>query len=77
MGNTPLVSYPGVNDTPTPTPKDYFFDGSIGLYQNANNSKVWIYPTMRRGGRMIYALDVSDPANPVLQVESRMPEPDQ
>src|SRR5690606_13544034 len=43
MSNSPLVSYPGVNDTPAPAPKDYYFDGSIGLYQNADNSKVWIY----------------------------------
>lgn len=55
---TPLVTYDGTSSSGS-TRKDYFFDGSIGLYQNADNSKVWIYPTMRRGGRMIYALDVS------------------
>lgn len=47
--------------------KDYYFDGSIGFYQNANNSKVWIFPTMRRGGRMIYALDVINPDSPTLK----------
>ncbi|MCF8159468.1 MAG: hypothetical protein K9J76_02080 [Polaromonas sp.] len=55
---TPLVTYDGTSSSGS-TRKDYFFDGSIGLYQNADNSKVWIYPTMRRGGRMIYAFDVS------------------
>lgn len=68
--NQPLISYPGMNTTglsPAPTPKDYFFDGSIGLYQNANNSRVWIFPVMRRGGRMIYALDVTDPAAPSIK----------
>jgi Tfp pilus tip-associated adhesin PilY1 len=44
--------------------RDYLFDGSIGLYQNADSSKVWIYPTMRRGGRTIYGLDVSSPGSP-------------
>jgi len=44
---------------PTPTPKDYFFDGATGVYQSADNSVTRIYPTMRRGGRMIYAFDVS------------------
>lgn len=73
VSNSPLVSYPGVNDTPPPAPKDYYFDGSIGLYQNADNSKVWIYPTMRRGGRMIYALDVSDPANPSFKWKAGCP----
>ncbi|MFC5460891.1 pilus assembly protein [Massilia niabensis] len=59
--NSPLVAYPNLPDgiSPAPTAKDYFFDGSTGVYQNADSSKVWIFPTMRRGGRMIYALDVS------------------
>ena len=48
--------------TPTPKPKSYFFDGSIGGYQERTPTsvdKMWIYPTMRRGGRMIYAFDVT------------------
>lgn len=67
--NSPMVNYPNLPTgiTPTPTAKDYFFDGSIGLYQNSDSSKVWIYPTMRRGGRMIYALDVTAPATPVMK----------
>jgi type IV pilus assembly protein PilY1 len=68
--NSPLIAYPGMTTsgiTPTPTGKDYFFDGPIGLYQNATNSKVWIYPSMRRGGRMLYAMDVSDPAAPSMK----------
>lgn len=56
---TQLVSYPG---STAGTPKDYFFDGSIGVYQNLTSSKVWIYPSMRRGGRMVYGLDVTNPA---------------
>ncbi|WP_316157565.1 pilus assembly protein [Cupriavidus sp. BIC8F] len=64
--NSPLINYPSMPSgvTPTPTAKDYFFDGSIGVYQPTDNSKVWIYPTMRRGGRVIYALNVTDPASP-------------
>ncbi|MDL2355294.1 MAG: PilC/PilY family type IV pilus protein [Pseudomonadota bacterium] len=64
--NSPLVSYPNLAAaiTPPPTPKDYFYDGSTGIYQNGDSSKVWIYPTMRRGGRMIYGIDASDPAAP-------------
>lgn len=63
MDNNPVVASP----YPTPsgqtaaagTHKDFFFDGSTGLYQNSDNSKVWIYPAMRRGGRMLYSFDVS------------------
>jgi type IV pilus assembly protein PilY1 len=64
--NSPLVklfSTP-TNLIPTPTQKPYFFDGDVGVYQNSDNSKVYIYLTARRGGRLIYALDVTDPVNP-------------
>jgi Tfp pilus tip-associated adhesin PilY1 len=67
---SPLVAYPNQpSPAPTPTPlsRDYFFDGSIGLYQNADNSKVWIFPTMRRGGRMIYALNVTNADSPSIK----------
>lgn len=67
---TPLVNYPNVSGTgnvaATGAPKDYFFDGSTGLFQNADNTKVWVYPSMRRGGRMIYGLDVSNIDTPKL-----------
>ncbi|HUQ75067.1 MAG TPA: PilC/PilY family type IV pilus protein [Burkholderiales bacterium] len=67
--NQPLIAYPSVDPLilPTPIKKDYFFDGSAGLFQNADNSKIWVYPTMRRGGRVVYALDVTSPTAPVLK----------
>ncbi|HET7832609.1 MAG TPA: PilC/PilY family type IV pilus protein, partial [Gallionella sp.] len=53
---------------PTPRSKDYFVDGSIGVYQklysDGTTQYAYLYLTMRRGGRIIYALDVSDPVNP-------------
>ncbi len=59
--DTPPVSYPGVTGG---APKDYFFDGGIGAYQERDTAtnnlvKTYIYPAMRRGGRMIYAFDAS------------------
>jgi type IV pilus assembly protein PilY1 len=45
--------------------KDYFMDGSVGGFRTAAGA-VWIYPTMRRGGRMVYAFDVTTPASPSL-----------
>jgi type IV pilus assembly protein PilY1 len=70
------------------TQKDYFADGSIGVYLKdvagtgnvaapgpgtvsgviGDNSadKVYLYISMRRGGDFLYALDVTDPANPKL-----------
>lgn len=61
----PLISYPGITMdlTPTPAKRDYFFDGSIGAYEEINDNseitKLYIYPTMRRGGRMVYAFDAT------------------
>jgi type IV pilus assembly protein PilY1 len=38
-------------------PKPYGFDGAISAHVEADEK--WIFATMRRGGRMIYAFDVS------------------
>lgn len=61
--NSPSVSFPGVIETSAP--KDYFFDGPIGVY-NSGSTK-WIFPTMRRGGSHVYAFNVSTPATPTLK----------
>ena len=59
--NFPIIKYPNTDMSidPKPEPKTYGWDGSIGIAQNLDNTEVWIYPTMRRGGQMVYALDVS------------------
>jgi len=68
--NTPLIAFPTVSPaiTPTPTEKDYFFDGGIGAYQERDSSgavsKVYLYPSMRRGGRMVYGFDASSKPSP-------------
>lgn len=56
------------------TPKPMFMDGSIATYEHDANKdgklvssdgdKVYLFISMRRGGRFIYAIDVSDPSNP-------------
>lgn len=60
--NQPLIKYPSTDMTITPTPvaKTYGWDGSIGIAQDKNNTKVWIYPTMRRGGQKVYGINVTD-----------------
>ncbi len=66
--NAPAVQ---LSTTPTglgATPRDYFVDGPIGVYQKLNSSnvveKVIIYVGMRRGGRQLYAFDVTSPSAP-------------
>ena len=53
--------------------KPYFADGSTGIYtKDTNNNgrlgdvgdKVNLYMSMRRGGRMIYGLDINNPHDP-------------
>ncbi|AKU13011.1 putative type 4 pilus biogenesis protein [Azoarcus sp. CIB] len=59
--NFPLLTF---KDDPT-APKDYFFDGSIGAYigpekADGTGARVtYIYPSMRRGGTMIYAFNAT------------------
>ena len=66
---TPKVRMPTTPTGSTATPRDYFVDGPIGVYQKlrADNSveKVIIYVGMRRGGRLLYAFDVTTPTSPV------------
>lgn len=65
--NNPYVRFFGDSNAFS-TPKDYFFDGSIGVYQtfntNGTSKDAWIFPTMRRGGHMVYGFDVTTPATP-------------
>ena len=51
-----------------PTPRDYFVDGPIGFYQrlaaDGSSQQVILFVGMRRGGRQVYALDVTQPSSP-------------
>lgn len=59
--NSLLITFPSAGDA---TAKPYFFDGPITAYKD--NTNTWIYASQRRGGRMIYAFDVSTPESPSL-----------
>jgi len=71
--NTPSVFVPSTDDRGEPVDpiggaqsKDYAFDGPIGLFATYTPGtspvlkQARIYATMRRGGRSVYAFDVSD-----------------
>ena len=68
--NSPLLLLPSTpaGILPTPQRKDYFADGSTGVYQklkaDGTTDTAYIYLAMRRGGRLIYTLDVSVPSDP-------------
>ncbi|WP_371366741.1 pilus assembly protein [Pseudomonas sp. QL9] len=64
--NTVSISFPGhTTGTPTPQPKSYGMDGSVTAVRQGSTS--WIYATMRRGGRQLYAFDVTTPGTPSLK----------
>jgi type IV pilus assembly protein PilY1 len=65
--NDPEVRYPGTPQANTTArQRDYFFDGPIGAFQNTQNGEVMLFAGMRRGGRSIYAFNVSNPDQPRL-----------
>lgn len=67
---------PLIDNSNSATAKSYFMDGPIATYtldvnndgklKSADGDKVYLYMSARRGGRFVYALDVSDPATPNL-----------
>lgn len=64
--NTVTISFPGhTTGSPTPKAKDYGMDGSVAVVQQSGST--WIYAAMRRGGRAIYAFDVTSPSSPSLK----------
>src|SRR6516225_8819463 len=68
--NTPKARMPSTPATVTAAPRDYFVDGPIGIYEKLNSdgsvNQVIIYVAMRRGGRALYAFDVTTPTSPTL-----------
>ena len=74
--NSPLVTFPNITAGAT-QPKAYGIDGPISFA--LGSSSAWLYAPMRRGGRALYAFDVSNSATPRLLWKvgcpSNIPEP--
>jgi type IV pilus assembly protein PilY1 len=67
--NSPAVLYPSTPTGIVATKRDYFWDGPVGSYVKRNPTtgavtKAVIYLAARRGGRFIYALDVTTVGSP-------------
>jgi type IV pilus assembly protein PilY1 len=66
---SPKVAITGVIASPTPTTKNYFFDGTIDVFSgtnpNTNSAQKILYVSARRGGSFIYAFDVTSIAAPL------------
>ena len=68
--NTPEIKFPVTPPAAVTLPRDYFVDGPITVYQKLDatgaTERAVIFVAMRRGGRFLYAFDVTSPANPVM-----------
>lgn len=62
--NAPAIRFPTTSALVPAAARDYFFDGPIGIYRDSASNRVILYPTMRRGGGTVYAIDVTDPTAP-------------
>ncbi|HYD76854.1 pilus assembly protein [Ramlibacter sp.] len=62
--NDPSIKYPG-SMIASATAKEYGMDGAITAFNGnvSGTTKTFIYATMRRGGRSIYAFDVTNSAS--------------
>ena len=70
---SPIINLTGTSAglTPTHVDKNYCSTARSASYESACNAQgvpgtVWIYPSMRRGGRMIYAMDVTNASSPAI-----------
>jgi len=68
--NSPLVLYPSTPSGLGATRRDYAFDGPVTSYIQRNSSgavsTAYLFIAVRRGGRFIYALDVTNVSAPKL-----------
>jgi type IV pilus assembly protein PilY1 len=66
--NLPEIRFPSTPPSANAMPRDYMVDGPITIYQKLTASgaieKVLMYVSMRRGGRFLYAFDVTNPLSP-------------
>ncbi len=76
----PTPTTPGLGSTVTSiltpstevnAPKPFGIDGPIAAYRS--DTQTWMYTAMRRGGRAVYAFDVTNPLLPSLKWKSGCP----
>lgn len=79
--DAPYISYPGTAKT-NAAAKPYGMDGTVTAYYNDANGdgdlkdtgdEAFLYATMRRGGRVLYAFDITNPSSPTLKWKKGCP----
>ena len=73
--NSTRINFPGLPvSVGAVAPKPYGMDGAVSAYRR--DTSAWLFASMRRGGRLIYAFDVSNPAAPSLKWRRGCPNQD-
>jgi type IV pilus assembly protein PilY1 len=66
--DTPEIRFPATATSSSATPRDYFVDGPLTVYQKLDAAgavaEVLLFVPMRRGGRFLYAFEVTNPSTP-------------
>jgi len=66
--DTPEIRFPATPASSSARPRDYFVDGPLTVYQKLDaagaTAEVLLFVPMRRGGRFLYAFDVTNPSSP-------------
>lgn len=71
FNDDPAIRFPNTPAASDAEYRDYFFDGTTTFFQDvrtsgATSGDVYLYMSARRGGRLLYAMDVTDPMDPVV-----------
>jgi type IV pilus assembly protein PilY1 len=70
--NSPEVRYPTTPPSnKTALPRDYFVDGNLVAVYDDKAKKRYLYVPMRRGGRFLYAFDITDKMAPKIMWKAR------
>ncbi|GAB3381789.1 hypothetical protein GCM10027567_28700 [Spongiibacter taiwanensis] len=71
FNDSPAIRFPNTPASSSAEYRKYFFDGTTTFFQDSRTTgatagDVYLYMSARRGGRLLYAMDVSDPMAPTV-----------
>lgn len=71
FNDSPAIRFPNTPAASTAQYRKYFFDGTTTFFQDSRTTgatagHVYLYMSARRGGRLLYAMNVTDPMAPTV-----------
>lgn len=82
FNDDPAIRFPNTPASSNAELRDYFFDGTTTFFQDSRSTGAtagdkYLYLSARRGGRLLYAMNVTDPMTPTVMwklTTSQLPE---